>query len=75
MLSFRFLASRHQDVCSLAAPPAVGSGAPLTDFISEEEEKSNDVIFRISTQNVMKHFMILVYFVSLILSKTFPFVY
>jgi len=38
MLSFRFFASRHQDVCSLAAPPAVGSGAPLTDFISENKK-------------------------------------
>ena len=39
MLSFRFLASRHHEVCSLAAPPAVGSGAPLTDLISTGEVK------------------------------------
>ena len=41
MLSFRFLASRHQDVCSLAAPPSVGSGPPLTDFISVKRQNKH----------------------------------
>lgn len=41
MFPCRALTSKYQDVWSLAEAPAVGSGAPQTEFITEGCEPSN----------------------------------
>jgi len=34
MLSFKFFSSKYHEACSLAPPPAVGSGPPIANLIS-----------------------------------------